>query len=109
LGIKPLKEYFTPSSNVMYGSSNSLIITSPTSVNSSTLNSFAFSGVNGENRSRDTTWANIVDWNGYKGTQTNDVINTDRGGGAESILNRTNKFFDGDEKTSISGGTGGKI
>jgi hypothetical protein len=87
-GILPLKSYFAPSSNVMYGSPNSLIISLATNLNNSTLNSFAF---NRNDRNRDNRWASLIDWNGYQGS---DAIAKARKGDAETILKRNDSFFD---------------
>jgi len=107
-GIKPLKDYFWPSSNVMYGNTNSLIIPYSTDINSSTLNSFSFNDPITANsgtlsKSKDQRWAEIINWDGYS-------IKTERTRNRDIILNRRDDFWDEDYKSAVEGDrTGGGI
>lgn len=88
----PFNTYFAPNSNVMYGNSKSLIISDETNLRGDVLNSFAFEGFGGKNKSRDTKWAITIDWKGYE-TESGD-INTEENKTDGDFINRENSFFD---------------
>jgi hypothetical protein len=71
---RPLNNYFSSCSDVMYGKPNSLILTEETVNNGNVLGNFAF-GIDGPDEKIDETFANTIYWNqtynGGKGIRTN--------------------------------------
>jgi hypothetical protein len=106
-GVVRFNQVFSPSSNVMYGDANSLIIPYSTDTGSSTLNSFSFNdpvGTNGgsSSKNKDQRWAGIINWDGYS-------IKNAKGTNRNGILERDADFWDEDYNSIVEGDRTGGI